>query len=39
MSRGEISENKNRDKLKLRMKLNQIMILKRNLKLYEDRLG
>ena len=28
MNRGEISENKNQENLKLRTKLNQIMILK-----------
>ena len=39
MNRGEISENKNHEKHKLRMKLTQIMILKLNLKLYEYRLG
>ena len=39
MNRGEISENKNHENLKLKLKLNRITILKRNLKLYEDRLG
>ena len=39
MNRGEIFENKNHENLKLRLKLNQITILKRNLTLYEDRLG
>ena len=34
----EIYENKNRDNPKLRTKLTQIIILKWNLKLYEDRL-
>ena len=39
MNRGEISENKNHEKPKFRMKLTQITILKENLKLYKDRLG
>ena len=38
MNIGEISENKNRKNPKLRPNLNQIRILKQNLKLYEDRL-
>ena len=36
MNIGEISENKNHEIPKLRMKLTQIMILKLNLKLYKD---
>ena len=39
MNRGEISENKDCEKPKLSMKLTQITILIRNLKLYKDRLG
>ena len=39
MNMGEISENKNHEKLKSRMKLIQITILKQNINLYEDRLG
>ena len=30
MNRGDFSENKNNEIMKLRMKLNHIMILKRN---------
>ena len=38
MNKREFFENKNHETTKLRTKLNQITILKKNEKLYEDRL-